>query len=78
MTIQEAIAAKVLKLMLKNNITQQELSIRMGVDEKIVRQILNADFKIKLSTIITIAKSFNLTLKEFFNDELFKFSNIDL
>ena len=78
MTIQEAIAAKVLKLMLKNNISQQELSIRMGVDEKVVTQILNADFKIKLSTIIKIAKSFNLTLKEFFNDELFDLSNIDL
>lgn len=73
-TIQKAVAMRISKLLIEhNNMTQYSLSLKSGISKQGIANIINEKYKtIKLETIVKIADCFNMTIQEFFNDEIFK------
>ncbi len=79
MTTQKAVALRISNLLIKNNLTQYALCQRIAMSEETLRSIINERYKtVKLDTIIQICDGFNMTLTEFFNDDLFKRENLDV
>ena len=79
MKIQRAVALRISNLLIKNNMSQYELSKRMITDQSTIKHIIHEEYKsIKFETVIKIADAFNMTVQEFLNDELFKRENLDL
>lgn len=79
MTTQKAVALRISNLLIKNNLTQYALCQRIAMSEETFRSIINERYKtVKLDTIIQICDGFNMTLTEFFNDDLFKRENLDV
>ena len=73
MILQKAIAIRISNLLIKNNLTRYALCKKIGMSEQTLKHIIderNSD--IKLSTIDAIADGFNLSLSEFFDDDVFK------
>lgn len=79
MTTQRAVAQRLSNLLVKNNLTQYALCQRIAMPEKTLRSIINKRYKtVKLDTIILICDGFNMTIQDFFNDEIFKRENLDV
>lgn len=79
MKIQRAVALRVSNLLIKNNMTQYELSRRMLTDRSTVKHIIHEEYNsIKFDTLIKIADAFGMTVQEFLNDDLFKRENLDV
>lgn len=79
MTTQKAVALRISNLLVKNNLTQYALCQRIAMPEETLRSIINERYKtVKLDTIILICDGFNITIQEFFNDEIFKRENLDV
>ena len=77
MTTQKAVALRISNLLIKNNLTQYALCQRIAMSEETLRSIINERYKtVKLDTIILICDGFNMTIQEFFNDDLFKRENL--
>ena len=78
MNLNKAFALKVSKLLRENNISKYKLEKETGLTHSALRYIFNEINKdVKFSTIVKVCNFFNITLSEFFNDELFKFENLD-
>ena len=76
MKLQRAVALKICKLLDEHKITYYELSKRMLTDASTIKHILHEEVKtIRLETLHKITRAFNITIQDFFNDDLFK--NID-
>lgn len=72
MTIHRAVALRLSQLMHKNKITQYELSKRSTIEQSTIHHILHEDTKeIKITTLIKLITSFNITIAEFFSDNIF-------
>ena len=79
MTTQKAVAQRLSNLLVKNNLTQYALCQRIAMPEETLRSIINERYKtVKLDTIILICDGFNMTIQEFFDDEIFKRENLDV
>ena len=79
MKIQRAVALRITNLLIKENISQYELSKRMCTDRSTIKHIIHEEYKsIKFETVIKIADAFNMTLQEFLNDDLFKRENLEI
>lgn len=79
MTTQRAVAQRLSNLLVKNNLTQYALCQRIAMPEETLRSIINERYKtVKLDTIILICDGFNMTIQDFFNDEIFKRENLDV
>ena len=79
MTTQKAVAQRISNLLVKNNLTQYALCQRIAMPEETLRSIINERYKtVKLDTIILICDGFNMTIQEFFDDEIFKRENLDV
>ena len=79
MKIQRAVALRVTNLLIKNNMSQYELSKRMLTDRSTIKHIIHEEYKsIKFETVVKIADAFNMTVQEFLDDELFKRENLDV
>ena len=79
MTTQRAVALRISNLLVKNNLTQYALCQRIAMPEETLRSIINERYKtVKLDTIILICDGFNMTIQDFFNDEIFKRENLDV
>lgn len=78
MTIVEATALKIKKLMEENHISQIELEEKSNISHTIMNKILFCKYKdIDMNLIYKIATSFHLSICDFFSDELFEVSNLD-
>ena len=78
MTTQKAVAMRISKLLIKLNMSQYALSEKSGITKQGIANIINEKYKtVKLDTIIKIADGFNITLQEFFNDEIFNRANFN-
>lgn len=78
MKIQRAVALRVSNLLIKNNMTQYELSKRMFTDQSTIKHIIHEEYNsIKFETLLKIADAFGITIQEFLNDDLFKKDNLD-
>lgn len=79
MKLQKAVALRMTNLLIKNNMTPYALSIKSGLTKQAIANIINEKYdSIKFDTVIKIADGFNMTLKEFIDDDIFKRENLDL
>ncbi len=79
MKVQRAVALRVSNLLIKEKISQYELSKRMCVDRSTIKHIIHEEYNsINFSTMIKIADAFGITVQEFLNDDLFKRENLDV
>lgn len=79
MKISEAIKLRVLNLCKENNISLNRLAILGGQTQSTVQSLVDGKSKnAKILTIVRICDSLNISLSEFFNDELFKDIDIEI
>ncbi|MBE5822106.1 MAG: helix-turn-helix transcriptional regulator [Clostridiales bacterium] len=72
MKLNEAISKRILNLCHKNNITVNKLAMRSGVYQSTVNNILlGFSNNPRILTIYRICQGFDITIDEFFKDELF-------
>ena len=78
MKIQRAVALRISNLLIEN-ISQYELSKRMCTDRSTIKHIIHEEYKsIKFETLVKIADTFNMSIQEFLDDDLFKRENLDI
>ena len=78
MTTQKAVALRISNLLIKNNLSKYRLEKESGLTHSALRYIFNEiNNDVKFSTICKVASAFNMTLEEFFDDDLFKLKNLD-
>lgn len=73
MELSQAVKDRILNLAKNNNITLHKVSINSGISYSTLSSFINGKCKSpNLSTILHICEGFNMELKDFFDDELFK------
>lgn len=78
MTLNKAFAMRISNLLIKNNMSKYRLEKESGLTHSALRYIFNENNNdVKFSTICKVASAFNMTLEEFFDDDLFKLKNLD-
>lgn len=78
MTLNKAFAIRISKLLIENKMTKYRLEKESGLTHSALRYIFNEVNKdVKFSTICKVVSAFNMTLEEFFDDDLFKLENLD-
>ena len=76
MTLYDAISKRILKLCKDRNITVNKFSTIAGITQATVDHIVKQDRKNPRGlTLLRIARGFNMTLSEFFDDKIF--DNLD-
>lgn len=79
MTVNDAVAKRISKLLKDKNMSQYRLEQESGIQHGSMQCIMNGRNKtVTLSTIIMLARGFNMSLTEFLDDELFIFENLDI
>ena len=79
MTVNKAVALRISKLLQEKKMTQYRLEQNSGIQHGTMACIMNEKNKtVTLSTIILIARGFNMTLQEFLNDALFNDENLNI
>ena len=72
MTVNNAVAKRISDLLKKHNMSQYRLEQESGIQHGSMQCIMNGRNKtVTLSTIIMLAKGFNMSLTEFLDDEIF-------
>ena len=79
MTVNDAVAMRVSKLLQKNNMSQYRLEQNSGIQHGSMQCIMNGRNKtVTLSTVIMLAKGFDMSLTEFLNDDVFSSTDLEL
>ncbi len=79
MTVNDAVARRIIKLLKEKNMSQYRLEQVSGIQHGSMQCIMNGRNKtVTLSTVILLAKGFDMSLGEFLNDELFDIERLDL
>lgn len=79
MTVNNAVAKRISKLLSEKNMSQYRLEQESGIQHGSMQCIMNGRNKtVTLSTIIMLAKGFDMSLTDFLNDELFNPENLDI
>lgn len=79
MTVNDAVAKRISKLLKEKNISQYRLEQNSGIQHGSMQCIMNGRNKnVTLSTLLLIAKGFDMPIVEFFNDEIFSSEEIEL
>lgn len=79
MTVNDAVAKRVSKLLKEKGISQYRLEQESGIQHGSMQCIMNGRNKtVTLSTLILIAKGFDMPLTEFLNDEIFCLENLEI
>ena len=79
MKTSNAIALRVSRLLLKNNMTRYKFCRKIAMSEVTLKHIIDAEYKsINFDTLILIADGFDMTVQEFLDDDLFKRDNLDV
>lgn len=72
MTLSKALSKRILKLCKDRNITVNKFSTIAGITQSTVENIVSEDRKDPRSlTILRIARGFDMTLSEFYDDKIF-------
>ncbi len=78
-TVNDAVARRIMKLLRAKNISQYRLEQESGIQHGSMQCIMNGRNKtVTLSTMILLAKGFNMSLNEFLDDDLFLLENLDI
>ena len=79
MTVNNAVATRISKLLREKNISQYRLEQLSGIQHGSMQCIMNGRNKtVTLSTVMMLAKGFGMTLTEFLDDEIFLFENLEV
>lgn len=79
MTVNDAVATRISKLLKEKQMTQYRLEQNSGIQHGSMQCIMNGRNKtVTLSTILMIAKGFGISLTEFLNDDLFLSENLEI
>ena len=79
MTVNNAVAKRIAALLKEKGISQYRLEKDTGIQHGSMQCIMNGRNKtVTLSTVILIAKGFDISLAEFLNDEIFSYENLEL
>lgn len=72
MKLTEAVAIRLQKLLKQNNLTQYQLAKRGGIPRSTICVTVGAKQKtVKLDTVYQIADTLGMSIKDFFDDEIF-------
>ncbi len=79
MTVNDAVANRISQLLSEKKMTQYRLELESGIQHGSLQCIMNGRNKtVTLSTVILLAKGFDMSLSEFLNDELFCSEDLEL
>ena len=79
MTVNDAVAKRISKLLIQKNMSQYRLEQESGIQHGSMQCIMNGRNKtVTLSTVMMLAKGFNMTLIEFLDDEIFQSENLEI
>ena len=79
MTANDAVAKRISKLLKEKNMSQYRLEQNSGIQHGSMQCIMNGRNKtVTLSTLILIARGFNIPLVEFLDDEIFSSEELEL
>ena len=77
MNLNKAFALKLSKILAERKISIYKLEKETGITHSALRYIFNEVNKdVKFSTIVKVCEFLNISLSEFFNDELFNYENL--
>ena len=79
MTVNNAVAKRVSKLLQEKNMSQYRLEQTSGIQHGSMQCIMNGrNNTVTLSTVILLAKGFDMSLSEFLDDDIFNSEELDL
>ena len=79
MKLQRAVALRISNLLIKNNMSRYALCKKVVIPEQTLKNIIDERNRdIKLSTVAKIADGFNLSIEEFFKDNLFDRETLEI
>jgi len=79
MTVNDAVAKRIAKLLAEKNMTQYRLEHLSGIQHGHMQWIMSGKSKtVTLSTVMMIAHGFGMTVLEFLNDDSFLYENLDV
>ena len=79
MTVNDAVARRITALLAEKGMTQYRLEQDSGLQHGSMQCIMNRRNKtVTLSTVIVIARGFNMTLSEFLDDPIFQSQDLEL
>ena len=79
MTVNDAVAKKVAKLLAEKKMTQYRLEQQSGIQHGHMQWIMSGKSRtVTLSTVMMLANGFGMTVIEFLNDDMFLFENLDI
>lgn len=79
MTVNNAVAKRVSKLLQEKNMSQYRLEQESGIQHGSMQCIMNGRNKtVTLSTVMMLAKGFQMSLVEFLDDEIFSSEDLEI
>ena len=79
MTVNNAVAKRISRLLSEKNMSQYRLEQESGIQHGSMQCIMNGRNKtVTLSTVIMLARGFNMSLTEFLDDEVFTSENLEI
>ena len=79
MTVNDAVAKRIIKLLAEKKITQYRLEQESGIFHGTMSHILSGKNKtVTLTIIMMLAKGFGMSLIEFLDDDLLRLENFEL
>ena len=79
MTVNDAVARRISKLLRERNMSQYRLEQESGIQHGSMQCIMNGRNKtVTLSTVIMIARGFGMSLTDFLDDDVFDSEDLDI
>ena len=79
MTIMTAIGLRLGDLLIKHNLTQNDLALRTGLSNNTINNIMTARYKsMDMSALIQICIALGVTMQDFFDDPLFELDKLEI
>lgn len=79
MTVNDAVATRITKLLNQKSITQYKLEQLSGIQHGSMQCIMNGRNKtVTLSTVFMLARGFGMTVTEFLDDEAFRSEELEI
>ncbi len=79
LTVNDAVAKRISKLLREKDMSQYRLEQESGIQHGSMQCIMNGRNKtVTLSTVIMLARGFNMPLTEFLDDEIFSSEDLEI
>ena len=79
MTVNDAVARRITKLLQEKDMSQYRLELDSGIQHGSMQCIMNGRNKtVTLSTVMMLARGFNMPLTEFLDDEIFRSDDLEI